>query len=65
MKLVKINPSNIFNYENQFIIFKTRNEYKTRKILKISKSGKTVTIDLPDLKNCLEITSRNVYVILD
>ena len=36
MKLVKINPSNIFIMKINSLYLK-RNEYKTRKILKISK----------------------------
>ena len=46
-------------------IKKSRGKYIVKIILDISKSGKSIKIDHPDLQNSLQIVSREVYVILD
>ena len=45
------------------IMFQTRNDYIFKKINSISKTGKSIHIDHPDLNNSLQIVSRKVYVL--
>lgn len=64
MNVVKLTTENCHNYIGYEIIFKTRGNYIVKKIIGISDTKKSIKIDHPDLQNCLEIVSRNVYVIL-
>jgi hypothetical protein len=65
MKLIKLTPDNVSNYIGREILFKTRGGYITKTIIGVSTTGtgRTIQIDHPDLKNRLEILSRNVYCI--
>jgi hypothetical protein len=65
MNLVKLTTENVFQYIGYDIIFNTRNTRETKKIIHASQTGKTITIDHPDLNNKLQIVTRNVYVIID
>jgi hypothetical protein len=65
MNLLKLTQQNAFKYIGNSIIFRTRNQYKIKKINGVSLTGKTVYIDHPDLNNSLQIVTRNVYVIID
>ena len=65
MNTIKLTTDNVFQYIGYDIIFKTRDNHIIKKIISVSKTGKSITIDHPDLKNQLEIVSRNVYVIID
>ena len=65
MNTIRLTPDNVFQYISHEIIFKTRNNYLVKRIIGVSNTGKTIQIDYPDLQNNLEITSRNVYVILE
>jgi len=65
MNTLKLSPENVFQYIGHEILFKTRNNYIVKRIIEVSRTGKTVKIDHPDLQNSLEIVSRNVYVILE
>ena len=65
MKLIRLTPDNVRYYINYQILFKSRGKYILKTILEISRSGKSIKIDHPDLKNCLQIVSREVYVIID
>jgi hypothetical protein len=62
--LIKLTPENASKYLGYNILFVSRNQYITKKILGVSKTGKSIQIEHPDLKNSLEIVSRKVYVIL-
>ena len=62
--LVKLTPKNANQYIGYEILFKSRDKYIVKKIMGVSKSGKSIHIEEPDLQNSLEIVSRNVYVIL-
>jgi hypothetical protein len=64
MNIIRLTPENVFQYIGHEIIFKTRNNHIVKRIIRVSNTGKTVQIEHPDLQNCLEIVSRNVYVIL-
>ena len=64
MNLVKLTPANAHQYIGYEIQFNTRGGQMVKRILGVSESGKTIIINHPDLKNCLEIVSRNVYVLL-
>ena len=64
MKLVKLTPDNANLYIGFDALFKTRNRFLIKKINGVSITCKTIYIDQPDLHNCLEIVSRNVYVIV-
>ena len=65
MKLVRLTPDNVRYYLDNEIIFKSRGKHVAKIILNISKSGKSIKIDHSDLQNCLQIASREVYVILE
>jgi DNA-directed RNA polymerase subunit F len=61
--MVRLTPENAKQYIGHMILFRTRNQEITKKIIGISPSGRTIQIDHADLKNNLEIVSRKVYVI--
>ena len=63
--LVKLTPENVNQYIGYSILFKSRNQYKVKKILSVSKTGKSIKIEEPDLQNSLEIVSRNIYAIVE
>lgn len=63
--LVKLTPENAKQYIGYNILFKTRKQYIVKKIVGVSKTGKSISIEHPDLNNSLEITSRQVYVIVN
>ena len=63
-ELIKLTTENVHQYVGYNILFGTRNKYIVKKILGVSKTGKSIQIDHPDLQNSLEIVSRQVYVIL-
>ena len=65
MNKIRLTPANVSTYIGYEIEFKTRGEIVTKKIINVSDTGKTITIDHPDLKNNLEIVSRNIFVILN
>jgi hypothetical protein len=65
MNTVKLTPENAAQYIGYEIIFRSREHEVVRRILGVSETGKSVRIDHPDLKNHLQIVTRNVYVILD
>jgi hypothetical protein len=65
MKLIRLTPDNVRYYIDSEIIFKTRGKHIIKNILSISKSGKSIEIDHPDLQNSLQIVSREVYVIIE
>ena len=62
--LIKLTPENVHQYLGYNILFGTRSQYITKKILGVSKTGKSIQIEHPDLQNSLEIVNRQVYVIL-
>jgi len=65
MNTTLLTPANVAMHVGHQIIFKRKSgEYIIKTILDISTSGKSIRIDCPDLGNNLEITSRNVYMIL-
>jgi hypothetical protein len=63
--LVKLTPENVNQYIGYPILFKTRTQYTVKKILSVSKSGKSIKIEEPELHNSLIILTRNIYVIVD
>ena len=65
MKSLRLTPDNVRYYIDNQILFKSRGKYIVKIILDISKSGKSIKIDHPDLQNSLQIVSREVYVIVD
>jgi hypothetical protein len=60
--LIKITPENVNQYIGEDITFKNGREYVVRKILRASETGKTIEIDYPELKNNLQIVTRNVFL---
>ena len=64
MDTIRLTPTNAKSYIGCQILFKTRGKYVVQEIMNVSESGKTITINNPDLKNSLEIVSRRVYVIV-
>ena len=64
MNTVRITPTNAIKYVGYEIIFKTRNEHIVKKMIRVSNTGRSITIDHPDLHNSLNITSRKVYAII-
>ena len=63
MKLIRLTPENVNEYIGDEILFKTRDKYIVKLILRASDTGKTIYIDHSDLNNSLEIVTRKVYVI--
>ncbi len=61
---IRLTPENAAQYIGREIVFKTRGNQITKKILGVSKTGKSIQIDHPDLNNSLEIVSRIVHVVL-
>lgn len=61
LNLVRLTYENAYKYIGHQIIFKTRGEYITKKIIRLTYSG--AVIDHPDLKNSVTY-SRFIYVIL-
>ena len=64
MKLVLLTSENAHFYVDSSIVFTTRGRKCFSTIKRVSKSGKTIYIDHPDLQNCLQIVSRKVYVLI-
>ena len=65
MNTVRLTRENVFQYIGYEIIFKTRGNHIIKRIISASPTGKTITIEHPDLKNTLQlVTRKNVYVIL-
>ena len=62
---MKLTPENAQQYTGYNILFKTRKQYIVKQIVGVSKTGKSISIEHPDLNNSLEITSRQVYVIVN
>jgi len=60
--LIKITPENVNQYIGEDITFKNGREYVVRQILRASETGKTIEIDYPELKNNLQIVTRNVFL---
>lgn len=60
---IRLTPQNAKNYIGRNIMFRTRNTEIVKKIINVSASGESITIDHPDLKNNLVIKSRKVFVI--
>ena len=65
MNTLRLTPNNVFQYIGHEIIFKTHNNYIVKRIIGISKTGKTIQIEHIPLQNSIEIVSRNVYVIIE
>ena len=65
MNVIRLTPDNVFQYIGKEIIFKTRNNNILARIINVSDTGKTITIDHPDLKNNLQIVTRKIYVFVN
>ena len=63
MNQIRLTPENAAQYIGREIVFKTRGNRITKKILGVSNTGKSIKIDHPDLNNSLEIVSRIVHVV--
>lgn len=63
MRLERLTIDNAKYYIGFEIIFQTRGKKHIHKILNVSDTGKTITIDHPDLKNTLVLT-RKIHVII-
>jgi len=60
---IKITPDNVDKYIGYQVVFKNREgKENTTTILGVSQSKKTIHVDFPELKNNLEIVSRNIYL---
>ena len=65
MNTIRLTRENAHLHIGDEIIFKTRGNYIIKRIISASPTGKTITIDHPDLKNTLQlVTRKNVYVLL-
>ena len=62
---IRLTPENVKMYIGRKIMFRTRGDFIFKTLNSVSKSGKTVYIDHPDLQNSLQIVSRKVFVIND
>jgi hypothetical protein len=64
MQTIRLTPFNVQQYVGCDIIFKHGNNFIVKRITRVSNGRKTITIDYPELRNNLEIVSRNVRVIV-
>ena len=64
MNTTRLTPDNELQYIGHEIIFKSRKNNIIKRIISVSNTGKTIYIEYPDLKNCLQIVTRKVYVVL-
>jgi hypothetical protein len=62
MVLVKLTPENARNYIGKNVVFNSRKTQIVKTIISVSESGKTISIDHPDLGNNLQIVTRSVHV---
>ena len=60
--LIQLTPANSKHYVGYNVVFTTRNQKITKKIIGVSESGKTIYIDHPDLNNSLQLVTRKVFV---
>ena len=65
MKLIRLTLYNVRYYIGGEILFKSGEKHIVKVILDMSKSGKSIKIDHPDLQNGLQIVSREVCVIIE
>ena len=65
MNLIRLTPENSSRYVGYSILFKSRKELKFSKILAVSDTGKSVTIQHQDLGGRLECVSRAIYVVME
>lgn len=65
MYVIRLTPINVVHYIGHEILFKSRRNHVIKRIVSASNTGKTIYIEHPELKNCLQIVTRKVYVILD
>ena len=63
--LIRLTPENVRMYIGREIMFRTRGDFIFKTLNSVSKTGKTVYIDHPDLQNALQIVSRKVFVVND
>ena len=63
MNTIRLTPDNVFQHIGHEIIFKTRNNHIVTRVISVTKSGRTIQINHPDLQNNLQIVSRKVYII--
>lgn len=66
MNTIRLTRENALLHIGSEIIFQTRRQHIIKRIISVSLSGKTITIDHPDLKNTLQIGKRprKILVIL-
>ena len=61
---IKLTPDNAKKYIGYDVSFNSRKINYIKKIIKVSESGKSITIDHPDLQNSLQIVSRDTYALI-
>ncbi len=60
----KLTPNNADQYIGCQIMFKSgpQRSWNTATILGVSDTGKSIRVDYPSLKNCLQLVHRNIYL---
>ena len=64
MKLIRLTPENSSRYIGYSILFNSRGKIQFSKILAVSETGKTVTIQHQDLESRL-VYKRKMYAIIE
>ena len=64
MQTIRLTPYNVQQYVGCDIIFKHGKNFIVKQVVRVSNGRKTITIDYPELRNNLEIVTRNVRVIV-
>ena len=64
METTRLTIGNVGHYMGSDVIFKTRGNHIVKRIMGVSKSGKAIVVEHPDLHNRVNIATRNIYVIL-
>lgn len=65
MRLETLTSENAAQYIGYNILYNSRGQVKMATILSVSETGKTISIDDPELKNALQTVTRKIYVILE
>jgi len=64
-KLKRITRDVVHDYVGHLCLFRNNGVYYTKKIKRVSPSGKTIYIDHPPLHNFIQVLSRAIYVIVE
>ena len=59
----KLTPENASKYIGCEIIFTHNKTQVTRTLLRVSETGKTIYVNYPKTRNCLQLVTRNIFLL--